>query len=656
MRSMLKERASLIPSARTLWEIQDRMLSLPVETAGNLYMDVQRRREAAERAGAQRREAVKDAASLHAYQQEIRARFADCLGGIPEPEKDFCTTDLMDCGSYRILKLLLAPRRGTWATANVYVPKREGKMPAVLITVGHDDRGKADPEYQYLAHRLACSGILALVLDPLGQGERFEHFDPESGFQPMQGCSGEHDLLNWKGNLLGLPLARYFVQDGLAALAYLRSRADVDENRIGLTGHSGGGTQTIMLMAAAGDQLACAAPCAYVTDNQAMMDTGIDPDDEMLWPGSIAAGLDYVDLLAGVAPRPVRFLTDRHDFFPREGTLRTLEKAKKLWAAAGSDTLPDMVTAESGHSYAHSLADAAAAFFARHLHAQVGNAPFTPLEPRDLWCTPQGQVLLYQPGMRTVHDEMKDAMARMQAERGDPAPWLRDALQLDRLAVSEPRVFAEGVCGHVQYRCLIWRPQQGYWNSGALLRDFRQGDKPLPTVIALWPEGCARLAEHSVWIHRALSRGYQVLVMDVAAGGALMPARLGNTAMYAGWSTMYNLNAYLMQLGDSLFALRTRQAAAAVRMLRSWPEADERIIFHASGEYSRYAQIAALMTGTPVHSDENYQTYQEIVAEDFHDQTHTHEWVLPGVLRHFDMPEIRSRLNELGLLATDPAR
>ena len=54
------------------------------------------------------------------------------------------------------------------------------------------------------------------------------------------------------------------------------SRPDVAESRIGLTGHSGGGTQTIMLMAAAGDRFAAAAPCAYVTDNQAMMDTALE--------------------------------------------------------------------------------------------------------------------------------------------------------------------------------------------------------------------------------------------------------------------------------------------------------------------------------------------------------------------------------------------
>ena len=659
MRSMLRENENLSPTARTLWEIQERSCSLPVETATNVYMDVQSRRAEAEKHGQARREAVKDMASLRAYQAETTQLFLDCLGGVDEPETGFSVTGTLDCGSYQIEKLLLQPRKGTWATANVYVPKKEGVKPAVLVTVGHDDRGKADPEYQYLAQRLCREGMVALVLDPLGQGERFEHYEPGLDFQPIQGCSGEHDLLNWKGNLLGLPLARYFVQDGLAALNYLCSRPDVDESRIGLTGHSGGGTQTIMLMAAAGDRFAAAAPCAYVTDNQAMMDTAIDPDDEMLWPGSIAAGLDYVDLLAGVAPKPVCILTDRQDFFPREGTLRTLEKACALWRAAGSRILPDMITAESAHAYARSLAISAATFFCAHLKAEKAQEDFAFVSrsPEMLWCTPKGQVKLFDPAMRTVHDELKDALANIRRDHDALEEWLAASLHLDKVKEKpEPRVFNEGVCGHVQYRHILWRPEEGYWNSGVFLRDFRQAGKALPTVIALWPEGTARIAQHSAWIHRTLKNGYQVLVMNVSASGALLPARLGNTSMYVGWSTMYNLNAYLMQLDDSLFALRTRQAVSAVQLADGWHESAREISFYAEGEFSRYADLAAWITRTPVCSDENYQTWTEIVTDDFHDQTNTHEWVLPGALRYFDAPDIRRELSVLGLLAPDPSK
>ena len=144
--------------------------------------------------------------------------------------------------------------------------------------------------------------------------------------------------------------------------------------------------------------------------------------------------------------------------------------------------------------------------------------------------------------------------------------------------------------------------------------------------------------------------------MDVAASGALLPSRVGSSSMYAGWSTMYILNAYLIQLGDSLFAMRTRQAVAAVRMLQGLPEADgQRLCLRGEGDFARYAEIAALVTGTRASTDEMYQPYEEIVRERYHDQTHTHAWIQPGALRHFDAPEIRELMDKEGLAAPDPA-
>lgn len=668
---MLREGGSLTPTARTLWEIQSRALRLPVESASNIYVDTLRRREATSAIGEARRHAVTSLQALTDYQQEVRKLFLQCIGGLPEcPSAPIHqVTGTSDCGTYIVEKILLQPREGTWASANVYVPAHaEGKCPAVLVTVGHDDRGKADPEYQYLAQLLASAGIIALVLDPYGQGERFEHYEAELDFQPIQGCSGEHDLTDWKAKLLGVSLARYFIQDGLCALDYLAARPDVDASRIGLTGHSGGGTQATMLMMAAGDRFACAAPCAYVTDARAMMEAGIDPDNEMLWPGYLSAGLDYVDFVAGVAPRPVLLLTNRHDFFPREGTLRTLDAARSLWKAAGSAATVDIATAESQHAYPHSLAQAAAQFFMTNLGAAESSRPsllarftFEPKEPAELWCTPEGQLLKYDPDMRTIHDELKDELLRCRDMRKALSPTelkanLTGLLRLDEINdIPEPRAFAEGICGHIQYRCMIWRPQDGYWNSGALLRDMRQGDKPLPTVIGLWPEGVARMCEHSTWIHRCMQKGYQVLVMDVAASGALLPGQLGNNDMYIGWSTMYNLNAYLMQLSDSIFALRTRQIVAALRMLHGWSEADgNQITLYAEKDFSRYADLAALLTDTPICSDCDFQPFEEIVTERYHDQTYSHAWILPGALRYFDAPEIKSLLKQQGLQVADP--
>ena len=220
MKSKLHESASLMPDSRTLWEVQARTLRTPVETATNLYTDIQRRMAEYRRRGRARREAVRDEESLSRYRQQVRDAFLACIGGLPESSVTSAACVAGRCAYDRFVleKILLQPRHGAWATANLYLPAQGGApYPAVLLVVGHDDRGKADPAYQYAAQLLAHQGIAALVLDPQGQGEGFEHYEAEMAFQPIQGCSGEHDLLDWKAKLLGMSIARYFVHDGICA-------------------------------------------------------------------------------------------------------------------------------------------------------------------------------------------------------------------------------------------------------------------------------------------------------------------------------------------------------------------------------------------------------------------------------------------------------
>ncbi len=260
--------------------------------------------------------------------------------------------------------------------------------------------------------------------------------------------------------------------------------------------------------------------------------------------------------------------------------------------------------------------------------------------------------------MRTVHDEICARLDALTARRGtveDALPWLKNALHIGHADVApEPRVYDEGVCGHVIYRCAAWKGDDRNWCVGVLMRDMHYADEELPTVIALWPQGTLRIAEHSHWIHSMLRKGCQVLVMDVACSGALMPAKVSGSDYYISWSTMFKLNAYLIQLGDSLCALRTRQAVSAIGMLKTWNGFGAKcgpVMLYGEGEFSRYALLAALMTNAPVTADDRYQPWAEIVRETWHDQTNTHEWALPGILEHTDMPEIIRHLREKGLLS-----
>src|SRR5204862_1910649 len=109
--------------------------------------------------------------------------------------------------------------------------------------------GKAEPSYQILHINLVKRGYIVLTYDPVGQGERSHFWDADKGKSRFNLVCGEHAVLGNPLYLLGTNLARYCIFDGMRAIDYLASLAEVDPDRIGCVGNSGGGTLTAYITA-----------------------------------------------------------------------------------------------------------------------------------------------------------------------------------------------------------------------------------------------------------------------------------------------------------------------------------------------------------------------------------------------------------------------
>lgn len=667
LKSMLLENEYLSPNARTLWDLESEFAGVhSIETASNMQMDIYKRTMEAVKKAKDRRDKACDSLDISGYQAQIRDAFLECQGGLPETSAPL-NAQVLSVEEYDFFileKVIYESRPEVYVTANLYRPRKlEQPAPAVLIVMGHADEGKAYLPYQRVAQMMVYAGFVVLAVDPIGQGERFEHYEADIDLQPMRGCSGEHDLMDWKCRLQGLSLSRYFIHDDIRGLDYLASRPEVDAKRIAVTGQSGGGCQTSMLMTAAAERIAAAAPCSCVAEEQAMMECQKEFDNEMIWTGSLAAGLDYVDCISVMAPKPVLLLTNHYDFFPREGAERVFEEAQRIWRTAGSAENLQLAYSVTQHDYAESLAVAATCFFSRHLmgkEADLTDFSFRPLREQELWCTSRGNVLKDFPKTRTLWMELKEEYQKRVTEREamswenrkeNVSGWLKKTVCAERKDLDpHVRVWAEGICCNYAYRWLIWRAQENYWGAGILLRDMRYGNKPLPTVIALWPEGVRAIDGHSVWIHRQCTQGKQVLVADLAASGSLTPNKVG-APLHRGWSTMYIFNNSMIRLGDSLAAIRSYQAIRAAEVVKDLPQEDPGILsYYGEGEFARYAKIAALLTGVPVETSGLYESWGAVVSEKYHDQTHTEDWGLPGILNYLDMEDIDRLLREQGQL------
>ena len=177
----------------------------------------------------------------------VREKIMRILGGLPDyngPLNPRITGRLQN-QSYTIEKVIFESLPGYFVTANLYRPNRPGRYPGILLQSGHTQEGK--PEPQRLATNLALKGFVSLAFDPVGQGEREQTYNRDLGGVSAGWSVNEHLHAGAQSILVGESVARYFIWDAKRALDYLVSRPEVDSNRIGAAGCSGGGALTTFI-------------------------------------------------------------------------------------------------------------------------------------------------------------------------------------------------------------------------------------------------------------------------------------------------------------------------------------------------------------------------------------------------------------------------
>ncbi|MCL7418258.1 MAG: prolyl oligopeptidase family serine peptidase, partial [Halalkalicoccus sp.] len=204
----------------------------------------------------------------------------------------------------------------------------------------------------------------------------------------------EHTYLGQQCQVAGSNLARYFVWDMIRGLDYLEKRPDVDEDRLGATGNSGGGMQTGFLMLA-DDRLDVAVPCCFVTSREEYMKTGQAQDGEQILHGAIEHGLNYDDFVSAFAPKPALIGSAQSDFLCIEGSRKTLKRAREAYGLYDSPENVDLAVADDTHGLSPPLREAMINWFREHLRdiAPTFETGEPPVENEEtLLCTEAGQV------------------------------------------------------------------------------------------------------------------------------------------------------------------------------------------------------------------------------------------------------------------------
>jgi len=383
--------------------------------------------------------AVQTREQLDALQKSLRDKFLKLLDGLPEAKGKPAVRrgDTIEGDDYAIDKLAYESLPGYWVPALLYRPRKvAGKVPAILSPCGHSAIGKANDSYQTLHINLAKRGAIVLTYDPVGQGERSQYWEADQGRSRYNLSCGEHAVLGNPLYLLGTSLARYRIWDGMRGIDYLVGRDDVNPERIGCIGNSGGGTLTAYI-AALDSRVTCAVPSCYITTlprrmaNRIQRDPDADPEQDIF--GFVAAGIDHAGLLVLRAPRPTQINAARLDFFPIEGTRESYGEAKKIYGVAGAADALQLAEADAKHGLSLTLREAAYAMFDRHLFGRTNDdirgkeIAVKPRPAKELLVCPDGQVNV---SFKSRH-LLPRAVEEFRRRQPSPPVALKDLLRLD---------------------------------------------------------------------------------------------------------------------------------------------------------------------------------------------------------------------------------
>ncbi len=601
---------------------------------------------------------IRDEGALKRHQAAVKASFNCAICGLPKPGKvKVSVTNTFTTGNLRCESLIIETLPGYFASANVYKPvDAKGILPAVLMVCGHSAEGRMETVYQRVQRTIASAGFVVMGLDPIGQGERYSYLEDGRQTPCIPPCTKEHDYAGIQCLLTGITVTRYFVHDGLCALDYLAAREDVDAAKIGVTGSSGGGTQTAMLMMAAPEKIAAAAPGTFITDRKAILYSRQAQDAEQIWPGMVKDGFDHADALACMAPKPVMLLTVDSDYFSLEGSHRTIEKSKKLWELFGSRESLEICTDTSGHAYTFTLANAAADFFSRALKG-VRCKPLETMETLDqekLYATKTGQVVTSLQS-RIIHDFVLDELREIdnqnsildvETRRQKAKTFVKTRVENVEpypLYIKRKYSFKDGELDayNLDLQPFTWFQQEGIYNFGIYFNKY--SEKPRKIVIAIWDGGTMLLHKHLDEVMDLCEQGYGVFAVDLTGTGTVSDGLYhpGQPDFY--YTRMITFCNNLLVNGDSMPAMRVRGLLRAVDVAEDIAGKGSEISVLTHDAFNLYGLMAKLIDARIHHVDERtpLNSIRKYAEQKYYNHNNIFAILMPGMLRVFDVDELR---------------
>lgn len=467
-------------------------------------------------------------------QDFVKQKLAEMVGPIPSKTPlNARITGTIERQGFRIEKMIYESQPDHYVTACLYLPDPlPAKVPAVLNLIGHEQESFRAELDQLVNINLATNGMLVMTIDPPGQGEHVQYFDPEVDFSSVGYSVVEHCYFANQCFLSGISSARYFIWDAIRAIDYLVSRKEVDPGRIGVTGFSGGGTIT-NYVAALDERVLVSIPSSWSTASRRQLETKGAQDAEAELLGSLAAGITLEDLIEVRAPKPTLMtFVSRDQYLSLQGAREAYREARLTYQAFDQPENLQLVEDDSRHWLTPKIRMAIYAFFMKHF-----GLPGDPVEeeievmtPEELRVTPTGQISI-SPGGKMIFDLQKELaeklLSKLYASRNNISNHLKTVNRQAREISGyrspeeeEPETFINGKYQRDGYSVGKYAIRgAGDYVIPILLFVPEDGLSKHPAVVYLHPEGKITEARPGGEIERLVKQRYIVAATDVLGIG-----------------------------------------------------------------------------------------------------------------------------------------
>ncbi|MCB9385195.1 MAG: acetylxylan esterase [Bryobacterales bacterium] len=365
--------------------------------------------------------------SWEAVSEQRRLEMRDMLGLEPPPPKTALNvqiTGTIDKGDYVIEKVAFESLPKIYVTANLYIPKSPGPKPTILYVCGHATSPYgAKTQYQRHGHTLAKHGYVAMLIDPIQIAETF---------------ALHHGVLN---NEMEEWYARGYTPAGLEiwnmirAMDYLETRPEVDPERFGVTGRSGGAAMS-WFSAAVDKRIKAVVPVMGISTYAA----NLEENTQRLHCDCMFAINSWMqDMLHQgglIAPRPLLMAHGAKDkLFPVPGYTEFERVMARLYDGYGRHERFRNLVVDTGHADSDSLRAQSVEWFDKflaHVPARTIDVAYEEVPPAELTVfggNPPADALNYRAHELFIPPPPEPAfstLAQWQARRDELLPLLRE--------------------------------------------------------------------------------------------------------------------------------------------------------------------------------------------------------------------------------------